>query len=74
MFLDQVTCKLWPSCKDSIVNSFAEGKFGREVSCGTKESGYSRKRGLMVGAVGLMQLKLRLERKWLAGRRDGSKP
>ena len=29
---------------------------------------------LMVGTVGLMQLKRRLERKWLAGRRYGSKP
>ena len=28
----------------------------------------------MVGAVGLMQMERRLERKWLAGRIDGSKP
>ena len=28
----------------------------------------------IVGTVGLMQLERRLERKWLAGRRDGSKP
>ena len=28
----------------------------------------------MIGTVGLMQLERRLERKWLAGRQDGSKP
>ena len=28
----------------------------------------------MVGAVGLMQPKLRLVRKWLVGKQDGSKP
>ena len=28
----------------------------------------------MVDAVGLMQLKRKLERKWFAGRQDGSKP
>ena len=55
MFSDEVASDLRPSCKEATANSFVEGRFGGEASGGMKEGCEGRKRGLMVGAVCLMQ-------------------
>ena len=55
MFSDEVTGELRPSCKEFAVNGFAEGRFGGESGGSMKERCQGRKRGLMVGAVWLMQ-------------------
>ena len=68
MVSDEVTSELKPSCKETIVNSFVEGRFCREPGGSMKERCQGRKRGLVIGAVGLVQLQLRLEWKLLVAR------
>ena len=68
MFSDEVASELRPGCKETIVNSFAEGRFCGEPGGSMKQRCKGRKRGLVIGTVGLVQLQLRLERKLLAGR------
>ena len=55
MFPDEVTIELRPSCKEAIVNRFAEGRFGGEPGGDMKERCQCRKRGLVIDAVGLVQ-------------------
>ena len=73
MLLDEVADELGPSCKETAVNCLAKGRFGGLPSGGMKELGEGRKKGLMVGAVCLMQPKLRLERKGLTISQDWRK-
>ena len=68
MFSDEVTSEFRPSCKEAIVNSFVEGRFGGEPGGRMKERCQGRKRGLVIGVVGLVQSQLRLERKLLVWR------
>ena len=46
----------WQSCKETTVNSLAKGRFCREPSGCVKKCCLCRERGLMVGAIRLMQL------------------
>ena len=68
VFSDEVTGELRPSCKETTVNGLPKGRFCGEPSSCMKEPCQGRKRGLMIGAVGLVQLQLRLERRLLAER------
>ena len=53
---DEITSEVGPSCKEAIVNSFAEGGFCGELGGGMKERCQGRKKGLVKGDVGLVQL------------------
>ena len=55
MLSNEVASGLKPSCKETIVNSFAEGRYCREPDGSMKERCQDRKRGLVIGAVGLVQ-------------------
>ena len=55
MFWDEVTSGVGPSCKEVIVNSFAEGGFCAEPGDSMKEHCQGRQRGLVIGAVDLVQ-------------------
>ena len=37
MFSDEVTSESRPSCKEAVVNGFAEGRFGWEPSCSMED-------------------------------------
>ena len=52
MFSNEIAGELGSRCEEITVNNLAEGRFGGEAM---KESCQCRKRGLMVGAVCLMQ-------------------
>ena len=68
MISDEVASEFRPSCKETIVNSFAVGRFGGELGGSMKECCQGKERGLVIGVVGLVQSQLRLERKLLDGR------
>ena len=55
MFSDEVTSEFRPSCKETVVNGIAEGRFGGEPGCSMEEPCQGRKRGLVIDAVGLVQ-------------------
>ena len=55
MISDAVASEIRPSCKETIVNGFAEGRFFWEPGGSMEECYQGRKRGLVIGAVGLVQ-------------------
>ena len=63
MFVDELTCETWLSSEESVVNGFAEG---RRCWVATSTSSMEKcSKGsfgwLVVGAVGLLQLRRMLE-------------